>query len=348
MIQPGKWISDLTADTRVSDAARRVLTFRLEAVRDWLGQALREAGQDTEYVHQLRVATRRASAALDVFAACLPPKVAKEAKDRLKLIRRAAGEARDWDVFLGRLNETAAEPAGEECAGLDMLIGYALAQRIPAQAQAGKGQPGLPLRFRALHGRLPGRDSYQRREQADAERVRPPAAGKPARPVEPARPAGDRGFPRVASGPHSRQAAALCLGNLCRLFRTGVRKRLCPAVAELQEMLGSVNDHFNAAGLYSTLNAKLRICLPGGAVRYRGLIDRLRKEHESHLPAGRREFIQWCERWMQPEMQMAVAEIVAGSPLRHAGPAKSPSAALGAALERPLTTPDADVAARCA
>ena len=68
-----KWISDLNAATPVAAAARRVLTLRLEGVRDSLGHALREPGQDPEFVHQFRVATRRASAALETFAnACLP------------------------------------------------------------------------------------------------------------------------------------------------------------------------------------------------------------------------------------------------------------------------------------
>ena len=75
-----KWISDLSAATPVADAARRVLTLRLEGVRDCLGYALREPGRDPEFVHQLRVATRRASAALEIFAECLPLKVYRTAR----------------------------------------------------------------------------------------------------------------------------------------------------------------------------------------------------------------------------------------------------------------------------
>src|SRR5919204_6722773 len=99
----GKWIPDLTAATPLADAARRVLIVRLEAVRDYLARALSDSDKDPEYVHQLRVATRRARAALDIFAPCLPAKTYKTAKKHLKGIRRAAGEARDWDVFLASL-----------------------------------------------------------------------------------------------------------------------------------------------------------------------------------------------------------------------------------------------------
>src|SRR5579883_2318142 len=79
----GKWIPDLTPDTPLADAARRVLTVRLEVVRDSLPLALDKPEKDPEYVHQLRVGTRRARAALDIFAACLPPKVIKTARKTL-------------------------------------------------------------------------------------------------------------------------------------------------------------------------------------------------------------------------------------------------------------------------
>src|SRR5215831_7032142 len=96
----GKWISDLAAETPLVDAARRVLSIRLEVVRDWLGLALREPDKDPEHVHQLRVGTRRAGAALEIFAPCLPEKVYDAARRHLRRLRRAAGAARDWDVFL--------------------------------------------------------------------------------------------------------------------------------------------------------------------------------------------------------------------------------------------------------
>ena len=128
-----KWISDLGAATPVADAARRVLTLRLEGVRDCLGHALREPGRDAEFVHQLRVATRRASAALEIFAECLPPKVYRATRLLIRNIRRAAGKARDWDVFLGRLVDDADKLPAEDRATIDMLVGYALAHRLPAQ-----------------------------------------------------------------------------------------------------------------------------------------------------------------------------------------------------------------------
>src|SRR5579872_6321168 len=130
----GKWISDLAADVPLAEAARHVLAVRLRVVGEALPRAVHEADRDPEHVHQLRVATRRADAALRIFGCCLPQKAYKRARKRLRRIRRAAGAARDWDVFLIALRERAAGPPAKEQAGLDLLTGYALGQRAAAQA----------------------------------------------------------------------------------------------------------------------------------------------------------------------------------------------------------------------
>src|SRR5919202_521205 len=122
----GKWISDLTGETPVVDAARRALAVRLEAVRDHLGLALRQPDKDPEHVHQLRVATRRAGAVVEIFALCLPGRVYTEVRKQLRRIRRAAGAARDWDVFLAGLAEQRAQGKRSHRAGLEFLSGYAL------------------------------------------------------------------------------------------------------------------------------------------------------------------------------------------------------------------------------
>src|SRR4051794_26879081 len=100
----GKWIPGLLPKTPLDEAARRALAVRLEVVAHFLPLAL--AGPDTaiEHAHQLRVGTRRAVAALDIFAVCLPERLYRKARRRLRRIRRAAGAARDWDVFLAGLD----------------------------------------------------------------------------------------------------------------------------------------------------------------------------------------------------------------------------------------------------
>src|SRR6516225_12407109 len=117
----GKWIHDLTPDTPLPDAARRVLAVRLEVVRDYLPRALHHWEKDPENVHQLRVGTRRAGAAVEIFADCLTEKAYRRARRKLRRIRRAAGEARDWDVFLEDMAEREKHQLEKQRHGLDFL-----------------------------------------------------------------------------------------------------------------------------------------------------------------------------------------------------------------------------------
>src|SRR5260221_11541356 len=58
------------------------------------------AAADPEYLHQMRVALRRLRTAFEVFADALPGPAAADLLGELRWLRRALGEARDWDVFL--------------------------------------------------------------------------------------------------------------------------------------------------------------------------------------------------------------------------------------------------------
>jgi CHAD domain-containing protein len=107
MARKGKWIAGITADQPVSAAARRALEVRLAVVWHYLPLASRRAEEDEEHVHQLRVASRRAFAAVETFADLFPPRRARWIRKRLKEIRRTAGAARDYDVMLLRLKDWA-------------------------------------------------------------------------------------------------------------------------------------------------------------------------------------------------------------------------------------------------
>jgi CHAD domain-containing protein len=95
---PGKWVRDLEPEMPAMAGARQVLSLRLESVETLLPLAVQHGHEDTEYVHQLRVATRRSGAALRAFRPCLKKKSAREMATSLRSIRRAAGEARCLDV----------------------------------------------------------------------------------------------------------------------------------------------------------------------------------------------------------------------------------------------------------
>src|SRR5689334_17528904 len=135
LMADGKWIEGLTPEMAVAEAATVVLAARFEVVRHYLPLAAERPYDDPEYVHQLRVGTRRAAAALRAFDDCLPGKHRRSLKRALRAIRRAASDARDWDVFLLNLESSPALRAASGRAARDFLAGYALGERAAAQVR---------------------------------------------------------------------------------------------------------------------------------------------------------------------------------------------------------------------
>jgi CHAD domain-containing protein len=113
-----KWLTAIDPDASVTDAARLSLAARLTAMAHHLPLAAYHAEQDAEHVHRLRVSTRRAGAALELYRDWLPAKRARWVSKRLKKIRRAAGEARDLDVLAERL----AQEYGERAAAIAPIV----------------------------------------------------------------------------------------------------------------------------------------------------------------------------------------------------------------------------------
>ena len=74
MVRKGKWISDVSPDEPLLVVARCVLESRLEQVWHYLPRAADEP-EHVENVHQLRVSTRRAMAALEIFQDLEPPRL---------------------------------------------------------------------------------------------------------------------------------------------------------------------------------------------------------------------------------------------------------------------------------
>ncbi|MEM9351584.1 MAG: CHAD domain-containing protein [Planctomycetota bacterium] len=97
-------------------AARSLLKKRFKQVIGLLPLAAEDPDGDIEHVHRLRVATRRAGAALAAFSPLMERKPS-DAKKALRNIRRAAGPARDADVLWLRLAERAGEPFVDRIAG---------------------------------------------------------------------------------------------------------------------------------------------------------------------------------------------------------------------------------------
>jgi CHAD domain-containing protein len=296
----GKWIPDLTPTTSLADAARHVLTIRLDVVRHYLPLALHEADKDPEHVHQLRVATRRAGAALRIFSLCMTPKAYDASRRLLRKLRRAAGAARDWDVFLDMLTSWGASEGSRHRAGLDLLVGYATAQRESAQEYLCAAADGHPFAFdRSIAETLAA--------------IRRPAAGRPRRLIDLARPLLSDLLAELD------EAAARDLSdydNLHQVRIAGKRLRYAmevfvdcfderfraetyPAVEEMQDILGRANDSHVAGKRLEALRLQLRHSRPEAWKRCRHGVDSILKYHHERLPRERKLFMSWWRGWRQ-------------------------------------------------
>jgi CHAD domain-containing protein len=153
-------VPGLAAQTRFAEAAAAVVEVRAAEVF-----ALADGVLDTddiERVHDMRVATRRLRAALEVFAVCFPRKRHARALKDVKRLADALGERRDPDVQIAALREigdalqqpdragieslmaefAAAQAAGNErlAAALDEAGQSRLEQRLLELARAGRGE----------------------------------------------------------------------------------------------------------------------------------------------------------------------------------------------------------------
>jgi CHAD domain-containing protein len=96
-----------TAEQRESvpffEALKKLLAERLSAVAQLLPLAATRWSENVEQMHQLRVSIRRSLVVLRLLRNLLPRKAADRVRKQLRMIRVASGEARDLDVFIGRL-----------------------------------------------------------------------------------------------------------------------------------------------------------------------------------------------------------------------------------------------------
>lgn len=72
-------------------------------------------GNDIEFIHRMRVATRRLRCALPIFSFCFPKKKVSTWLKQIKQITRALGASRDTDVQISVLQQVIADTAELRC-----------------------------------------------------------------------------------------------------------------------------------------------------------------------------------------------------------------------------------------
>ena len=111
-----QWILDVSPDYATRVVAARTIKSRLSAVRRCLPLAAHNP-EDPENVHQLRVWSRRATAALKLYAKLLPRHRSASMKKHVKQIRRTANDVCDLDVLIQRLESLKSNPAVDNWLG---------------------------------------------------------------------------------------------------------------------------------------------------------------------------------------------------------------------------------------
>jgi CHAD domain-containing protein len=112
-------IEGLTADDSFGSAAARVIEVRAEELFEHADGVL-DTG-DIEPLHDMRVATRRLRAALEVFGPCFPRQELKASLREVKMLADALGERRDRDVTIAALAGIVTTMAAPDRPGVKLL-----------------------------------------------------------------------------------------------------------------------------------------------------------------------------------------------------------------------------------
>jgi hypothetical protein len=120
------------AEPGYRETMRHVIGERWEAV--WRAAPVALEGTDIEGVHDVRVASRRLRAAMDIAAPVFPQKWYRTLHRTAKEITKALGEVRDRDVLLVALRADREAAPAAEWPGIDRLIDRVESERIAARA----------------------------------------------------------------------------------------------------------------------------------------------------------------------------------------------------------------------
>jgi CHAD domain-containing protein len=282
-----KWIES-RPDEAAHKVARRALGRHLARLSHYLQLSVADSPAETENVHQLRVFTRRAAAAMELFAAWLPKRRGKWLEKQLRKVRKAAGEARDFDVLLLRWVDHMRHAPSSHAA---LLVEQVKLRRREAQAPIEK----IQKKFTRKH--------FARRAKRLLDRVRPRGATNQCdnrfgcvaraelrRVVVP--------YLEAAAG-HLEDAAAMhafriqskqlryAMEIFADVFDEDFRRELYPLVESLQDRLGAINDHVTAQTYFAAWHSET------DSMAVRAALEMGIDREQQDLQASRREFLDW-------------------------------------------------------
>ena len=245
MVSKSKWIPTDAPDEPVTRVASRAVGRRLELVWQALAPAARESDELIEHVHDLRVASRRAMAAMDIFDELLPKGRKQWFRRQVKRTRKAAGGARDLDVLGARMTSTCPEDLADACDAFRKLV----------RTHRQKAQKPI----QQIHATL-AEKGFKRRVSTFVDKIRYRGEGREPsiacfaqlsmRPVLEAFFAAAESDFSDTTALHEFRIRGKVLRYTMEIFAgafaPGFRDELYPLVTEVQEKLGEINDHATA------------------------------------------------------------------------------------------------------
>jgi CHAD domain-containing protein len=143
-------VEGLKSDDAYAAAAAKIVAVRAREVADHAQDVLDVS--DIERVHDMRVATRRLRAALEIFEPCFPAPRYREALREVKAVADALGERRDADVAIAALERFAASRPAADRPGIASLLDEVRDEQ--AEANVRLDACVQPRRLAALSERL--------------------------------------------------------------------------------------------------------------------------------------------------------------------------------------------------
>lgn len=304
----------LFADTPCLLAARAVLKDRLRTVERWLESAAEEDPVPEKTAHQLRVATRRAAAAIRLFRDSLPAGPVRSLKRVLREVRQAAARTRRADVQRGLLAE---QTQGEIAAAAGAAVEKLLAEREAADRELGRLAAGARRvvandRRRLLRG-LAGdaatraaspRGAYVMAELAGKclPRLIAPLVGDPAS-------LADEDLVALHELRLRAKRARYALEIFENCLPTEVFQPAEECLVEAQSRLGDVNDWHEMAALFAgpaALPEGCECCPTGGVLEAPEINALLLAWSQTRRTSAQRDFVAW---WSGPAPRAALVQL---------------------------------------
>ena len=301
------WFSEKDPNKPVSAVAKAAIRQRLGTVQFFLPITAKNLDRSGTRVHQLRVSTRRAQAAMEIFQDVLPELRARTICKQLKRLRSAASDARDLDVLYERLSHTTL-PTAE--ARLSRLLDEIVRCREVAQKPLRKARKRL--KRQEFKGEIRG---LLKRVRWRGEGDEPPFDAVARHAMGSAAGAFFRAASEALGDPESLHQLRIAgkrlryaIELLAPAFPTTLRTELYPVFQEVQERLGRANDHATACELFRKWAGDPR--RPQGE-----LLQILAVDEERSMETSRQEFLNWWTPRREADLRRRFEAFISGTSL---------------------------------